>query len=171
MRCFIAIDVPEDISDKLKELQKKFENLDSITFPKIFHLTLKFLGEISEEQVEDVKNSLRRVKFKPFDLELTEIGSFPDDKRINVLWVGVESADNVIGLQQEIEQNLNGFSKDLRFHPHVTIGRVKFVKDKEGIRRLLKSKVEGKFRAENFKLIKSELMPEGPRYTNLGVYS
>lgn len=171
MRTFIAIDVPEDISDKLKELQKKFENLASITFPKIFHLTLKFLGEISEEQIEEVRNSLRKVKFKPFNLELTEIGSFPDDKRINVLWIGVEPADKVIELQEEIEQNLNGFARDLRFHPHITIGRVKFVKDKEGIKRLLKRKVEGKFRAENFRLIKGELMPEGPKYTNLGVYS
>ena len=170
MRCFIAIDVSETISNQLKELQNKFENLASITFPKIFHLTLKFLGEISEKQVEDVKNSLRRVKFKPFDLELTDVGSFPDDKRINVLWVGVKPAERVIELQQEIEKNLNGFAKDMRFHPHLTIGRVKFVKEKEGIRRLLKSKMGGRFRAENFKLIKSELMPEGPKYTDLGVY-
>ena len=171
MRTFIAIDVPEDISDKLKELQKRVENLASITFPKIFHLTLKFLGEISEKQAEEIKNSLRKVKFRPFDLELTEIGSFPNERRINVLWVGVKPAGRVIELQQEIEKNLDGFAKDLRFHPHLTIGRVKFVKDKEGIRRLLKSKIEGKFRAKNFKLIKSELMPEGPKYTNLGVYS
>lgn len=171
MRGFIAIDVPSQISDKLRELQRRFENLGSITFPKVFHLTLKFLGEISETQTEEIKISLRKVKFKPFDLELTEIGSFPSDNRINVLWVGVKPAGRVIELQQEIENNLNGFAKDLRFHPHLTIGRVKFVKDRGGIKRLLNTRIEGKFRAENFKLIKSELMPEGPKYTYLGVYS
>ena len=83
--------------------------------------------------------------------------------------MGVKPAERVIELEQEIENNLNGFSKDLMFHPHITIGRVKFVKDKEEIKRLLKGKVEGKFRVENFKLIKSELMSEGPRYTDLEV--
>lgn len=170
MRCFIAIDIPEDISRKLKELQKQFGNLASITFPKIFHLTLKFLGEISERQLEEIKIILRRVKFKPFDLELTEIGSFPNDKRINVLWVGIKPAGRVIELQQDIEKNLHGFAKDLRFHPHITIGRVKFVKEREGIRKLLGNKIEGEFRAENFKLIKSELTSEGPKYEDLEIY-
>ena len=171
MRAFIAIDVPDTISCKLKEFQIKVKGLGNITFPNEFHLTLKFLGEISEKQIENIKNNLKKVKFKPFDLELTEIGSFPNDKRINILWVGIKPAGRVIELQQEIEKNLDGFSKDLRFHPHLTIGRVKFVKDKDGIKRLLNSKIEGKFRAENFKLIKSELMPNGPKYMDLGVYS
>jgi len=171
MRCFIAIDVPHNISIQLRELQKQFENLASITLPNVFHLTMKFLGDISEKQLEEIKINLKKVKFKPFELELTTIGSFPNDQRINVLWVGVNPAEKVIELQREVEKNLDGFAKDLRFYPHITIGRVKFVKNKERLRALLTTKVDGMFRAESFKLIKSELLSDGPNYTVLEIFS
>lgn len=75
-------------------------------------------------------------------------------------------------LQQQIDSELaEMFGKDLRFHAHITLGRVKFVENKEKIKELLKTKIPSlKFEVKEFKLIKSELTPNGPEYEDLEVF-
>lgn len=173
MRSFIAIETPEQISNILKDLQKKFEGLGKINFTKEpYHLTLKFLGEITEDQVSKIKIILKDIKFQPFEIELTRLGVFPNENYIRVLWVGVKGS-GIDDLQQQIDLKLKDmFKKDTRFHAHITLGRVKFVKNKEKIKDLLKTEVPNlKFEVKEFKLIKSELTPEGPRYENIEIFS
>lgn len=172
MRAFIAIETPEEIDKVLKGVQKKFEGQGKINFTKEpYHLTLKFLGEINENQIEKIKILLKDIKFKSFELELTELGVFPNENYIRVLWIGVKGG-RVYELQQQIDAKLAEiFPKDTRFHAHITLGRVKFIKNKEKIKELLKTKVPSlKFEVEEFKLIKSELMPEGPIYKDVEVF-
>lgn len=172
MRAFIAIETPKEVNFTLKEIQKKFAGLGKINFTQEpYHLTLKFLGEISEDQCTQVKELLKSIKFKPFELELTQLGVFPNEDYIKVIWVGTKDKE-VNELQQQIDSKLTGiFGKDLRFHAHITLGRVKFVENKEKIKELFKTKVPSlKFEVKEFKLIKSELTPNGPKYEDLEVF-
>jgi len=172
MRAFIAIETPAEVNSILKEIQKKFTGLGKINFTQEpYHLTLKFLGEITEGQCTQIKETLKTIKFKPFELELTQLGVFPNENYIKVIWVGAKDKE-VNELQQQIDLKLAGmFAKDLRFHAHITLGRVKFIQDRLMIKELLKTKVPSlKFEVKEFKLIKSELTPEGPKYEDIEVF-
>jgi 2'-5' RNA ligase len=94
------------------------------------HLTLKFLGSISEELVEGVAGACRRVaaRHQPFEAKAVGLGAFPSLQRPNILWVGVEAQPALSALQREVEGAMVelGFEKEERaYHPHVTVGRVK----------------------------------------------
>jgi 2'-5' RNA ligase len=172
MRAFIAIETPKEVNITLKEVQKKFVGLGKINFTQEpYHLTLKFLGEITDSQCAQVKDILKSIKFKPFELELTSLGVFPNENYIKVIWIGTKDKE-VNEIQQQIDSKLTGmFAKDLRFHAHITLGRVKFVQDKIRIKELLKTKIPSlKFEVKEFKLIKSELTPKGPEYEDLEVF-
>lgn len=172
MRTFIAIDTPKELKDFFLDLQKKINIEVKINFTKEFHLTLKFLGEIDEEKLEEVKLVLKKVKFESFKVNTSNLGVFPTESYIRVVWIGLES-EKINELQKQIDEKLsNLFPKDNRFHPHITLGRVKFVKDKEKFIENLKSiKVDEKeFEVKDFKLKKSTLTPKGPIYEDLEIY-
>lgn len=173
MRIFIAIEF-EEISDYLKHLQGKVPEA-KMTFPKQFHLTLKFLGEVADDKVGGIKEKLKAVKFEQFKLKLGKIGVFPNEKFIRVVWVGLEDGGNANKLQQQIENSLEGmFEKDNRFHPHITLARIKFVeeeKKQEFVDAVKKIEVEQKeVEIKSFKLIKSTLTKQGPIYEDLEVF-
>ena len=90
--------------------------------------------------------ALKEIKFSPFSLTLDKIGVFPSENYIRVVWVGVKPTEDVIELQRKIEDSLEEFKfkEDLKFHPHITLARVKSVDDREGFAKNLKDiKVEG----------------------------
>ena len=168
MRAFVAVEIQ---SDKLKELQKQFD-IDGVKLTDHFHITLKFFREISEENVEKVKTALKTIEFKPFDLELTNLGVFPGGDYVRVIWVGAKS-EGLVELQKEIDEKLVGmFEKDTRFSVHITLGRVKFVSDKQLLLdRIKNSKVwHEKFKINEFRLIKSILEEAGPVYEDIAVF-
>lgn len=174
MRLFIAIDTPKEIKEYFKQLQTKIgDNLAKIKLTTDFHQTLKFLGEVPEDKLEQIKELLSKIKFKPFTAQLSELGVFPSEHYIRVIWIGFTNNKPIIALQQQIEQSLlDIFPKDKRFHPHITLARVKFVKEKEKLIRKLKDiKIEPKeFAVTQFKLIKSTLTKQGPIYEDLTVF-
>ncbi len=176
MRTFIAIEMPEEIKKILLDAQKQINTEKAKIRPaKAFHLTLKFLGEIEEKKIDEIKSALKAIRFKQFKTALTEIGVFPNESYIRVVWAGLDdSENNIINLQKEVDSKMEnlGFKKDTRFHPHVTLARVKFVKDKQDFIKSLKEiKIEKKaFKVSEFKLIKSILTPEGPIYEDLAVF-
>lgn len=169
MRVFIAIEVP--FEKEFKEFQEKIKEFGGFNFPKQFHLTLKFLGEVNE--VEKIKEKLREIKFKPFKVRLGNIGVFPHEKRINIIWVSLIPDDKIKKLQKSIEDILESFfgREKREFKAHVTLARVKFVRDKEKLLESLNTKINGEFKIDNFKLIKSELNSEGAKYTILEEYN
>jgi len=175
MRLFIAIDFNE-LNEDFKALQNNIDkDLAKLKEVSTFHLTLKFLGEVPEEKVGVLKERLNEVKFKSFSLSLDKIGVFPSESYIKVIWVGITPQDQVIELQKKIEDSLKDFNfkKDFEFHPHITLARVKFVKDKENFLKNLKDiKVEEKtIEVKDFRLVKSTLTSEGPVYEDLEIYS
>ena len=132
MRAFIALEIPGKIREKLFEIAKSLydKNLFSgkITEKENIHLTLKFLGEIDELQVGQIIERLREIKIKKFEAELKELGVF-NENFIRIIWVHLANCDR---LQNEIDEALKDlFEKERRFMGHVTIARVKSVKDKE----------------------------------------
>jgi len=163
MRLFVAFRVPED---SLKKVQGEF-NFDGLKLVREFHCTLKFLGEVNEEDVEMIREKLRGVRFVAFEAGFSDVGAFPNADYTRVVWVGLEPVDKICELQREVEKSLAGmFEKEERFKPHVTIARVKFVKDKRMLKQKLESKinVEGKFKVDRVLLMKSELRRDGPVY-------
>lgn len=170
MRLFVAIDIPKEISQELRELQRKFKGLAKIKMVSSFHLTLKFLGDVEENKVDEIKKRLKEISFESFDLVLEDVGVFPNENNMKVIWVGALSKE-VNDLQGKIEDKLsNLFPRDERFQSHLTIGRVKFIKKLDEFKEKLKMKYSNSFKVENFKLIKSVLTKDGAKYTVLEVF-
>jgi len=175
MRAFIAFEIPEEVKKVLIEAQNQLEKA-KLSLTKDFHLTLKFLGEVDETKVEEIRKRLGEIKFNSFETSLTDIGVFPGENSIRVVWVGLNDPESKIAsLQKEVDSKTEilGFKKDIRFHPHLTLARVKFVSDKQGFAKNLKEiKIEKKaFQVTEFKLIKSILTPEGPIYEDIVSFS
>lgn len=171
MRAFIAVEIPEEHREKIKEIQKQFSNLGNMNIVKEYHCTLKFLGEITERQVEEVREKLRKIKMKKFEATLEGLGAFPNESYIRVIWIGIKGRLNE--LQSKIDAQLaEMFPKDIRFKAHLTLVRVKSIKDKQAIKEKLHMKIEPMgFEVKEFKLIKSTLTPEGPIYKTVEVYT
>ncbi len=173
MRLFIALDFED--KQYFSDIQKRIiSDAAKLTLTNTFHLTLKFLGEVKEEDVDEIKDALKAVKFEKFSILTDKTGVFPDYDYIKVVWLGLKDGSKVLELQQRIEKALEGlFPKDDRFHPHITLARVKFVKDRNTFAKAVKeAKAEPKeFNLDCFKLIKSTLTPEGPVYEDLEEYS
>ncbi len=91
MRCFLAIDLPLEIREYLFNLKKGLRMINAKFVEKEnIHLTLKFLGEISQKDVDDLKKRLGSIKFKHFKANLGKPGVFPSIKFVRILWVSLQ---------------------------------------------------------------------------------
>jgi len=171
MRTFISIDMPEEVKKKIIEIQKNLpEFFGKKTEPENLHLTLKFLGEIDENKIEEVKKKLREINFNKFESEIDSIGVF-SEQFVRIVWLHLSGCEE---LQKEIDKSLRGlFDKENRFMSHLTIARVKKLKNKENFLEDLK-KIEipsVEFDVKEFYLMKSELSEEGPKYSIIEKYN
>ena len=172
MRLFIAIDLSKDVKGILYKVQKSIRNnLAKIHWvaPKNLHLTLKFIGEVEDSKVNEIKDRLNHIEYEKFILNLDTIGFFPNNDFKNYLdWS--KSRKKVIELQKKIDSGLlDLFSKDQRFDAHLTIGRVKNIKNREEfIKKIKDTKLEKiQFNVNEFKLMKSTLSKDGPTYEEI----
>jgi 2'-5' RNA ligase len=130
IRAFVAIRIDPAVAQKIGELQAKLDSpLQGIRWvkPENLHLTLKFLGPVSEDKIASIADSLRRAlrDVPRFSVLCSGLGVFPDIKRAKVLWVGLEG-NSIARLAETIEGALEplGFAREKReFKPHLTIGR------------------------------------------------
>ncbi len=174
MRTFVAIELPDDLRAELGRRQQAFRATcrdARWTRPEGTHLTLKFLGEISDEQVEQVRGALGALeKFAPFEVEVTGFGFFPDARRPRVFWAGVEGAEAVAALAGRVEAALEplGFARERRsFSPHLTLARFKVPRPQPALAKAveqLKDASLGRFQVSEFFLYESQLSPQGARY-------
>lgn len=175
MRTFIAVDLPQEAKDELAAIQKQLSTAAArMSLAHDFHLTLKFLGELTPAKVEVVKNALSVVSFKKFTATVAGVGIFPSEDKIRVVWVGIEPKEDIIRLQQGIDAALEReFSNDKQFKPHITLARVKFVSDKQRFQKQLHEiKVRNvKFAVDSFKLKRSTLASKGAVYEDLAIYT
>jgi 2'-5' RNA ligase len=172
MRLFIAIDLPEDVKSELKKAQDSLRSeKDKLTIARELHLTLKFLGETPEKEVEKIKKALSKIKFKRFKLRLDGTGLFPTEKFIRVAWVGLEESKDLKELAQKIKESLPEYKEDYPFNPHLTLSRIKLLENRENFVKKVKNlKIKPlEFEVKNFVLYSSKLSPKGPTYNTLDV--
>ncbi len=185
MRLFIACDMPEVLRKKAVTLQKFIGDEHARikwVEPENIHLTLKFLGEVEDSQVEALKDALGGIRSEAFDCSASGFGVFPSDSYIRVLWMGLEPAGKISELHEKIDDVMSplGFKPDRSFRAHVTLGRVRSVTDKQGligrVREMGDKDKEagpggnGKCRIDSFMLKKSTLTPKGPVYEDVAVF-
>jgi len=173
MRCFICIEIktPEIIT-KILEFQEELKSLDGkIKFvePENIHFTFKFLGEIENSVVTEIFDVMKKISISAFVITIKGAGSFP-----RVIWIDIsEGRDELSSIYTFLNQNLKslGFKpENKRFSPHITIGRIKFIKDRKSLTALLQKWQDyffGKIEVRSIQLKKSILTPKGPIYTTL----
>lgn len=143
--------------------------------PEKLHLTVKFIGEIDEAQVESLSHAAERASsgVEPFRLSLEGTGAFPTRGLARVLWLGVADASGRLArlhARLEDECTREGFPRERReFSPHLTLARLRVP---AGARELAALHKETDFEPVSFpvtqlKVIRSELGPDGSRYTTV----
>lgn len=144
MRLFLAINLEPNVRraivDATASLRTAAPSLGWVDETRL-HLTLKFLGEQSEDLVASLSDSVSRVaqRHKQFSMQLGEIGAFPNFRRARVVWMGVGREPRLELLHHDLELacETHGFELEGRpFHPHLTLARVKDRTASEQLRRL-----------------------------------
>jgi len=183
MRAFIAIDLPESIREslarKMDEIRQSLtvpiqSNRDSTirwSRPEGIHLTLKFLGEITQPQVAQITSALSTLKpIGKFSIEVKGFGFFPDAARPRVFWAGVVAPPDLAQWAGRIENKMEelGFAREDRgFNPHLTLARFKNPKPQPTLRALVEQQKDaflGRFEASEYFLFESKLSPQGSQY-------
>jgi 2'-5' RNA ligase len=183
IRCFIAVELPEEVKKGLIRLKKELER-DEHKFvkwvaPGGIHLTLKFLGNIPSKRVTEITEAMGKATqgISRFHLEISGFGAFPSLRQARVFWVGIGGEiDKLSILQQNIDSALAalGFTKEERpFAPHLTLARIRQGASTLEIRsfgELASSTIfEDKYyiEVEAISLMRSQLTPAGAIYTCL----
>lgn len=179
IRAFIAIDLPGNVVDQLAELGRALgANLDSHAVrwvrPEAIHLTLRFLGNVQIDKLDDISRGIDQVasQTSPFSLTLDKLGCFPNPRRPRVIWIGLAGdIEQLETLQNSVEVMLSPMGWELEkrgFHPHLTLGRVK------DSRKVIEARLpwgevlaRGRIPVEEMHLIQSQLNPGGAVYTRL----
>jgi 2'-5' RNA ligase len=186
MRVFIAIDINEEIRASIRALQGELKGQADIgkrevkwVEPMNIHLTLKFLGEIRDEEVVDVCKIVESAvgRYKSFNLSVESLGYF-GGRSARVCWIGVgEGKETLYQLQKELEAEFEkgGWPKEERaFTGHLTVCRIKNVRAGKRIAEVssnYKDLKAGSVSVDSVKVYQSELTPKGPIYSVLGSYS
>jgi 2'-5' RNA ligase len=134
IRSFIAITLPGDIHEMLTRVignLKKDIGDQTVRWvnPTNIHLTLKFLGEIPENNIAILKEQLEQglIDQQRFPLSIGKIGAFPAPSKPRVIWVGVAESDDLMQLQRHVEiitHKLGYESEGRSYSAHLTLGRV-----------------------------------------------
>ncbi len=178
IRTFVAVLIAQNLKKNISGVQEQIKKLApdvKWVDPENFHVTLKFLGDVSEDAISDicaaVKNAVR--DFTAFDLSMSGLGAFPSNERARVVWVGIEDGrDELAGLARAIDDELArlGYEREDRpFRAHLTIGRAK---DRipgtfaQGIKDVNAEDL-GTQRVGSVVVMRSDLRREGPIYSPL----
>src|SRR5215212_1807382 len=176
MRAFIAVDVSTIAIAKVQEEILSTTGWDvreiKSVEPRNFHFTLIFLGEISDHDVDSIKEKLSAFQFEPFTITYTGIGAFPNPANARVIWTGVgpEGVQKLTSLANEVVAKMSelGFKADKPFSPHLTFLRAKGrpLRATE-ISSKYQERIFGSDRIDKVHLKKSELTPSGPIYSDV----
>lgn len=190
VRAFIAIELPEEIRQKLDEIEKQIQMRAGESARKAvrwvsannMHLTLKFLGEVSAGNLQTLSGMVQNeaARHAAFDFRIAGLGAFPNIRRPRVIWVGAEAHARLTALQRAIESGASslGYPAEERpYSPHLTLGRISQNARPDEIahvaRALQEAKVGelGTVRVRCVNLFRSDLRPSGAVYTVLREFS
>lgn len=176
-RIFVAVDISEEArleaARYIESLRRRFPNLRvGWDKPEKLHLTLKFLGETSDEQLAGLTKAVERAARETanFKLRIDGTGVFPSRRKARVLWLGVtDGRENLRKLNEALERECEraGFACETRdFKAHLTIARLR---EPEKSRNLVEAHLQENFAAIEFEvseivIYQSELSPQGSRY-------
>jgi len=182
MRAFIAIKLAPQIKEKLGVIQKRLipclPKLDWVK-PDNLHLSLKFLGEISLPQAQDLEQMIAQIvkTASPFQITLKTLGVFPDYRRARIIWIGTDQAPpelKQLTIQLENKCLKLGIPQEVHpFQAHITLGRIKTKINPAVLEETLKgltNEITGMDLRLDFKgitLFQSVLAPGGATYSIL----
>jgi 2'-5' RNA ligase len=182
-RLFVAVFPPAQVQRRVHETARPLaESLSpkAVAWTRLeqIHLTLNFLGNVERAKVEALAPALDSAcqRSGSHILQARELGCFPNAKRPQVLWAGLTGAIPALAdLKRALDGDLNkiGFAPETRpFHPHLTIGRVKWLKpnDRQHIAEFLEERREkefGSWTVTRVDLMRSILSSAGAEYTTL----
>ncbi len=179
IRLFIAIEINEEIRKKLAEFQNALKKSDADVgwvAPENLHVTLKFIGSIDDGQVGAIVTILKETvsPIKPFDLDYTGAGVFPNEKNPRIVFADIVDTASVLAiLHEKLDNRLMALGVEheyRKFVAHLTLGRVR---SRRNVTKLIEKLLT--FRNVHFGdehvtrvvLMKSALSPDGPMYTQL----
>ena len=177
MRLFVAMDVPEEVRKAIREYIGKLQAVcRGARWARVesMHVTLKFIGEVSGEKVQQVKKELEGVRSAAaVEMSFRGVVFFPHARHPRVFWARIEATPNLAELAADIEKRLErlGIPREERaFRPHLTLARFK---SEEGLPKLQEAMEKagamefGSTRSSEFHLYESKLMRGGAVYTRL----
>lgn len=173
MRLFFAIELPEGIKKKLSAISEELKKLGLdayIVKEEQFHMTLLFIGNRDELQTKQIIWQAKQAEFRKFSIQVATAGVFPNPTHIKIFWIGgISEKRSLLKLHTELSKCI-GKEPEEFFREHITLARIR---SKANISKLLKlmekleREVFGEFLVDHFVLMKSELLPEGSKYTVL----
>ena len=182
MRLFVALNLPKKERGRIHRAARALRDRDlpvRWVDPEEYHLTLKFLGEVRGDRLDQISAILARVAAGSplFSADLSGFGAFPTVRRPRVLWLGIEPTPALRCLKHDVEWALAeaGFERETRaFHPHLTLGRV----DREngagafrGLHELMADMTySGSMPVRNVDLMRSQISRDGATYSVLSSY-
>jgi 2'-5' RNA ligase len=180
-RTFIAVKIKPE--EKLLKTYTKLKNeLDNEKIKWVnsdnFHLTLFFLGDTTEEQMDEVKQNLSDIteQHSSFAIKLQGIGVFKNIRKPRVLWVGIRDLEKLKSIKISIDEKMKplGFQPDNReFKPHLTLARIKWLNDKNTLSKMLEENESEFFQQADINQIvyyESILKSTGPVYRVIEKY-
>src|SRR5712692_9849708 len=130
MRLFVALEIPSTVRKNLAELLKSLRAVSPQTRwvrPENLHVTLKFIGEVPEAKLADIRSALAgTLSDQPVTLDFRGLGFFPNEKHPRVFWAGIETSPNLKTLAEDIDKATEklGIPREQRsFSPHLTLAR------------------------------------------------
>jgi 2'-5' RNA ligase len=181
VRVFVALDVPEEVRATLAELSSRLQKTcPSARWVRLegVHITLKFIGEVPREKVEDIRAVLGDLSsFAPVKLRFAGLGFFPSARSPRVFWAGVEGGAHLAELAAAIETRLEPLGIPLEkraFHPHLTLARFESPQGTRALSDAVAALGAPEFGNETFRefhLYQSVLKRSGAEYSRLATYS
>ena len=180
MRLFVALDIPSDVRAAIARVAAKLRGVCAgARWVRLdgAHVTLKFIGETPSDKVDAIIAALSEVSFRaPVKIVFRGIGFFPNERRPQVLWAGVEAGAELRALAAAVDAALAplGIARERRaFAPHVTLARFKNPGNLAGLRAAVDGSgplAFGQSIANEFHLYQSVLNPGGAEYTRLASF-
>lgn len=127
MRLFVALPLPEDIRRSLASLCSGLPGARWVS-PESMHITLRFLGELSGREMDDVDAALAGIRAPRFNLSLAGVGHFGNGRQLRSIWAGVTREPALMHLHDKVESAVvrSGLAPERqKYQPHVTLTRPK----------------------------------------------
>jgi RNA 2',3'-cyclic 3'-phosphodiesterase len=186
MRLFVALDIPEAVRKNLVEVRQRFTTPESRMRwvpSENFHVTLKFIGEVTQGKVEAISKALREVRTPaPVEVVFRGLGRYWNAKGFGLLLATIDPSDSLIALANEIGRQLEplGIAPETHeYRPHLTLARCKALEHRSrsaipqdfiSVSNEYKGHLFGSVSAQSFDLIESELDEDGSKYTTINTF-